>query len=468
MKCKNCGAPLISQNDKFSCEYCGSIFLKEEIEPKKIINEIIINSGQFPNRQRKSIIEIVNTKWVNLGLSISLGVFLVLFFLFLNSYRLTLSSILFALPVVTSMMLIVLNIRKWGAVVSLLLTIIITTSVFVFAFVGYNPIREYYSGIRYKDNIRYQVEKVNGERVILITGLRDKKVTEVIIPSKIGGITNIKIKEASFYKYTSLKRITLSNGVTSIGSSAFENCSSLTSVTMGNGVTSIGSSAFKNCSSLTSMVIPNNVKSIGYSAFENCSGLTSMVIPNNVTGIGHSAFENCIGLKRIMIGNGAIGYSAFENCSSLTSVTMGNGVTSIGDSAFKNCSSLTSVIIGNGVTKIYSCAFNNCTSLKKVTIGKCVESIDDSAFANCGGLETIIIPSSVTAVERSTFNYCSKLNAVYYSGTAEQWTTLIKKNNLTYSKLNEVTCYYYVGVKSNLPNDNGNYWRYVNGEPTPW
>ena len=114
------------------------------------------------------------------------------------------------------------------------------------------------------------------------------------------------------------------SGLTSIGSSAFENCSSLTSVTIPNSVTSIGPDAFRYCSSLTSITIPNSVTSIGSDAFRGCSSLTSVTIGNSVT---------------------SIGFSAFIGCSKLTSVTIGNSVTSIGNYAFENCSSLIQLIL---------------------------------------------------------------------------------------------------------------------------
>ena len=49
-----------------------------------------------------------------------------------------------------------------------------------------------------------------------------------------------------------------------------------TSITIHNGVTKIGGSAFRGCSGLTSVTIPDSVTSIGVRVFYNCSGLTSI------------------------------------------------------------------------------------------------------------------------------------------------------------------------------------------------
>ena len=77
--------------------------------------------------------------------------------------------------------------------------------------------------------------------------------------------------------------------------------SSITSVTIDNGVTNIGSSAFSRCTGLTSITIPLSVTSIGNSAFSGCTGLTSITIPSSVTSIGSGAFDGCTGLTSITI-----------------------------------------------------------------------------------------------------------------------------------------------------------------------
>ena len=231
--------------------------------------------------------------------------------------------------------------------------------------------------------------------------------------------------------------LTIPNGVTTIGSSAFSGCSGLTSVTIPDSVTSIGNFAFYGCSGLTSvyitdlakwcgisfgspeanplcyvhnlylngvnvtaLTIPSSVTNIGSYAFSGCSGLTSVTIPNSVTNIGSGAFYVCSGLTSVTIPDSvtSIGNYAFYKCSGLTSVTIPNSVTSIGSSAFSGCSGLTSVTIPNSVTTIESYAFSGCSGLTSVTISDGVTGIDYGAFFGCSELASVIIPKSVTSI----------------------------------------------------------------------
>ena len=98
-----------------------------------------------------------------------------------------------------------------------------------------------------------------------------------------------------------VRKLTIPEGVTSIGSSMFAGCSSLRSVTIPESVKGIGDWAFQNCSSLTSVTIPEGLTSIGCSAFSGCGSLTSVTIPESVTSIGWGAFAGCASLRSVIL-----------------------------------------------------------------------------------------------------------------------------------------------------------------------
>ena len=74
--------------------------------------------------------------------------------------------------------------------------------------------------------------------------------------------------------FTSIKGITIPEGVTVIGNHAFSGCKNITHISLPTTVTSMGDSAFSGCAGLISCSIPAGVTSIGYHAFYGCKKLT--------------------------------------------------------------------------------------------------------------------------------------------------------------------------------------------------
>ena len=77
---------------------------------------------------------------------------------------------------------------------------------------------------------------------------------------------------------TDITKVTIGNGVTSIGNYAFIGCENVASVTIGSGVTSIGIGAINHCDQMTSVTLPASVTTIAYAAFENCQKLETIYI----------------------------------------------------------------------------------------------------------------------------------------------------------------------------------------------
>ena len=244
-------------------------------------------------------------------------------------------------------------------------------------------------------------------------------LTSVTIPNSVTSIGNY-----AFIDCTGLTSITIPDSVTRIVGYAFYNCSGLKSVTIGNSVTSIGCGAFENCSKLTSITIPNSVKIIDSYAFSDCSGLTSITIPGSVTNICKGAFSCCGGLKSITVAESNIFYDSRNHCNAIIesktntlisgckNTVIPNSVTSIGGSAFSSCTGLTSITIPDSVTSIGDWAFNNCSKLTSITIPNSVTSIGDWAFSYCSGLTSITIPNSVTSIGSGAFWYCTGLTSI--------------------------------------------------------
>ena len=228
---------------------------------------------------------------------------------------------------------------------------------------------------------------------------------------------NYSDNQSPLYINSSVKKVVIEDGVTSIGNDAFSNCSGLISITIPNSVTSIGESVFYYCTSLTTITIPDGVTSIGSSAFRDCTSLTTITIPNSITSIGEAAFGNCIRLTSITIPESvtSIGNYAFSGCTSLTSITIPDNVTSIGECAFSYCTSLTNITIPDSVTSIGSAAFYKCSSLTNITIPNSVTSIGNKAFSDCTSLTNITIPDSVTSIGNKAFYNCTNLTTISLS-----------------------------------------------------
>ncbi len=235
-----------------------------------------------------------------------------------------------------------------------------------------------------------------------------------LIISGTGDMYDYEPYTSPFCENVYIHDIVIEEGVTNIGTGAFEYCENLTSVSIPESVEAINDWAFQYCEKLTSIEIPDSVKSIGGYAFSGCKSLTQITLPEGLASIEEGLFCGCESLTSVKLPEGAesIGEYAFMMCKSLTSLTIPDSVVSIGDCAFMLCMRLKSITIPDKVEKISESMFENCTSLTEVIIPESVTSIEDWAFASCYDLVTVTVPSSVSSIGFAAFQNCKKLEKI--------------------------------------------------------
>ena len=267
---------------------------------------------------------------------------------------------------------------------------------------GWKDFTNYYGGDVVNNGITYRIDE-NGATITAA----EATLAEANILSAVEFEGNqypvIKINDRVFSGNTNLTTVTLPEGLTTLGSDAFNSCKSLRAVKVSSGVEAIPSNCFYECSSLESVSLPEGLVEIGVSAFYECQNLESVALPESLTTLGDYAFISCKLLKTIKIPSGvtAIPRSCFFGCSSLESVTIPEGVMTIGSFAFKSCN-LKALTLPESLEKIGDCAFYDNRSLKSVNIPAKVKTIGKQAFYDCG-LTELVIPEGVQTIDNYAF-----------------------------------------------------------------
>lgn len=260
----------------------------------------------------------------------------------------------------------------------------------------------------------------------------------------------------------SIKTVTISDSVTSIGYAAFMECTVLETLTIGKNVKSIGDSAFGDCQSLTS--INWNAASADSLSEDNrvfgragvSEGGIAVTFGSSVKKIPSYLFYNSLSsyspkIRTVVMSEGieVIEEAAFKGCDDITSITIPGSVTSIGISAFSGCSDLTSITIpfvgaeagktssdtyqypfgyifgtlsytggtavrqsyhGSSTSNFTSTTYYIPSSLRRVTVTG--GNILYGAFYNCSMLTSVTIDNSVTSIGGSAFEDCSGLTSI--------------------------------------------------------
>lgn len=180
-----------------------------------------------------------------------------------------------------------------------------------------------------------------------------------------------------------------------------EHCVEITNVTISGGVTSIGSYAFCYCS-VKSITLPFGLKHIGISAFFYCPNIQQIKIPDSVEYIDPYAFSCCKGLH---------------------TVQLPASLTLISEELFAECDNLRNLSIPDTVTEIGANAFSKCMEFSLTGLPSSIKSIGAAAFANCGNIESLALPGTLESIGEAAFNGTA-IDKASFAGTPEKWEAI--------------------------------------------
>ncbi len=306
-----------------------------------------------------------------------------------------------------------------------------------------NENNEYYS---LQDGILFSKDKTK-----LVMYLSKKEISDYIVPESV-----THLEDYAFAYNTTLKSVTIGEGVTALGAGVFDYCSgieeirwnavalneigflgeigekdvginliigdnvetlpkifagtSIKSIEFGDGNITLAEEAFRYCHSLTEVIFGKGTTNIGRSSFEECSALKSVTFGGEGAVVGQSAFAKCKALENINFGNGnvSIGYRAFYDCDGITDLDI--NATAIATEAFYDCDGIINLNINTAT--IGSSAFYSCGEIKNLTIGENVTGISGRAFYSLGSLEKL----NWNARNVTDFNYDETFNGAGRSG----------------------------------------------------
>ncbi|MBQ3003248.1 MAG: leucine-rich repeat protein, partial [Clostridia bacterium] len=281
----------------------------------------------------------------------------------------------------------------------------------------------------------YQFKTENGEVTILDYVGDAYGLTELVIPSEIGGLPVTVIGSYAFSDLYEMKSVSIPDSVHTIEYNAFAWCGALTEVTIPASVTIMGSGVFWDCQNLQSIYCeaaePTEQWDLYWTDGCNANLYFDGVLKRGVvdgylitTENGEVAILDCAG-----------GFGGVTELV-IPSELCGMPVTTIASSAFAGMSELTGIIIPDSVHTIYDNAFAYCVSLKEITIPASVKQLSYYLFDGCTALENIYCEAASRPDEwnSSWANGCDAnvwFDGVLTRGTVGDYVIIVEEGAVT-------------------------------------
>ena len=235
-----------------------------------------------------------------------------------------------------------------------------------------------------------------------------------------------------FSKYTIVDRVLVAD-------QAYYGSDKLGFVELPITVKEIGQFAFAR-SSLRKITLPEGLETICYGAFYGCEGLVSVVLPDSIRYVEPKAIEGTAYYNQFMkissddflISNDCLlAYKGNEK-----TVRVPAGVRVIAAEVFKDHTEITSLKLPDSVKVIGEGAFEGCNRLSKIVWEVGIEEIQDRAFYGTA-LRTVTIPETVQSIglqafgNRTILKYQGQIPAESHEFSAERLVNGIYRGTLT-------------------------------------
>lgn len=203
-----------------------------------------------------------------------------------------------------------------------------------------------------------------GVTVVGTAAFEETAIETIVLPSVTA------IKDEAFKECKCLKDVTLNASLIKIADAAFMHTKSLSTINIPDGVRYIGSECFA-FSGIKSIKLPKNdiFMVVLRKTFAGCKNLEAIELPDNVKAINDNAFDKCTLLRHINLNKvQVIGPSAFAE-TALEHITL--SAREIGSGAFAQCQNLKKAdLSGIGAKKVDSRLFFECMNLSKISLPK--------------------------------------------------------------------------------------------------
>jgi len=232
-----------------------------------------------------------------------------------------------------------------------------------------------------------------------------------------------------------IKALQVSDGITSIGSSAFYGYYNLETAELGRDVKSVGTRTFGGCTKLTELTISDAMDVANYEGYQYSfedTPLRTVYVPATVTFIEDNFYNKTSITEFVCAGDGMDGYfdvdgvlyhrDDYTGVQTLVKVphsmdlpdtlTVVDGTHIIGEKAVQNNSSFKWVDLPEGLQTIKGHAFEECDSLLDVFYSEGLITIEDYAFHHCDRLLRVELPDSTTTIKADAFKECGWLYEV--------------------------------------------------------